>query len=65
MNLPIEYSGTPVPSMRALLTTFPKDECDSPARSTAPSLAFWSQPEQRIILLCETLRVSPPRLLRL
>lgn len=60
MKTALQYSGSPVTSFKSLVAQYPRDEFDSPQRSTVPSLAFWSTPEPRIAELCDYLQIVHP-----
>lgn len=61
MGIAFRYSGSPVASMKALVAKYPCDEFDSPQRSTIPSIAFWSNTDERVLELCTKVHVTPPK----
>ncbi len=60
MKTTILYSGQPVSSFNSLPSCYGTDEFESPARSTVPSIAFWSTPDDRIADLAAALGAPVP-----
>lgn len=60
MNIRIKYSGQPIDSFIALPLCYNEDEFESPARSTIPSIAYWSTPVSRITELSTALHMPAP-----
>lgn len=60
MNIEIKYSGQPVDSFIALPLRYNEDEFESPARSTIPSIAYWSTHVARITELSTALHMLAP-----
>jgi len=60
MKAEILFKGSPVTSFRTLLEQYAVTEFASPARSTVPSIAFWSSPDNRIPDLANLLNLVRP-----
>ena len=60
MKINIRYSGSSVDSVMAVTSKYPRDEFQSPERSTVPSLAFWMDTAERVIDLSARLHVAIP-----
>ena len=60
MRTTYRHSGKQVGTFRQLINRYSSEEFDSPARSTVPSLAFWSDTDNRVKDLCKKISTSTP-----
>jgi hypothetical protein len=61
MKATIFFSGQPVSTFTSLHSCYSADEFESPARSTVPSIAYWSAPDDRITELAAAFQVPAPK----
>ena len=60
MRIIYRHSGKQVETYGQLMNQYSSEEFDSPARSTVPSLAFWSDTDKRVKDLCKKIGSSAP-----